>query len=158
MKQIELSITDWAELVKTGAQIPVTTVLNGISMEPTIRGGRDPVTVVPLAAPLQRGDIVLFQRKDGAYVIHRVYSIKEDGWVQTWGDNCRHPDEPISESTVLGMVQCVNKKGKQILLNTQEQREKGIRWLNSPIRRRVWFISRFWRHQAGRIKRKIKGQ
>jgi phage repressor protein C with HTH and peptisase S24 domain len=45
----------------------------GSSMEPFLKGGRDRVTLVPPGArPVRRGDVVLFQRDCGAFVLHRV--------------------------------------------------------------------------------------
>lgn len=155
MKTVEISISDWKELISQGKNIPVTIQLHGTSMEPLIRGWRDSVTIVPVTEELQTGDIVLFQRKDGSYVVHRFYQIKGE-WIQTWGDNCRFPDEPVPAESVLGIVCLVIKNGNTIWLNNDEQRQKGIRWMNSRFRRKMWFFYRFWKDQAGRVLRKLK--
>ena len=153
MKKVNISISDWMELVAQGKKIPVTIQLHGTSMEPLIRGWKDLVTIIPVTEKVQVGDIVLFRRKDGSYVVHRLYQIKGE-WMQTWGDNCRFPDEPVPASSVLGIVCAVVKNGTNVLLNTDEQRKKGIRWMNSKFRKKIWFFYRFWKYQAGRVLRK----
>lgn len=155
MKSVEISISDWLELIAQGKHIPVVIQLQGRSMEPLIRGWKDVVTIIPVTEELQIGDIVLFQRKDGSYVVHRLYQINKD-WVQTWGDNCRFPDAPIPANSILGIVSTMTRNGTNICLRTDEQRKKGIDWMNSRFRKKIWFVYCFWKHQLGRVQRRWK--
>ena len=50
---------------------------NGISMLPTIVGGRDPVTIKKPDGRLKKYDIILYRRKSGQFVLHRI--IGDDG-------------------------------------------------------------------------------
>lgn len=153
-KKQSLSIEQWYEYAKAGVDLPVTTLLHGISMEPLIRYKKDPVTVVPLKRDLIPGDIVLFRRRDGVLVVHRFFRMSSEGTeVQTWGDNCFYPDPPIKKEDVLGLVICVEKDGKKIMLDTEEQRAKGVRWMNGSIKRKIWFTYRRARIFAARCKR-----
>ncbi|MDO4467546.1 MAG: hypothetical protein Q4C49_11185 [Bacillota bacterium] len=133
-----LSVEEWVKLYKNGISVPMTTVLYGTSMEPLIRFKKDKVTIIPVS-DIQKGDIVLFEREDGAYVVHRVYSI-QDNMVQTWGDNCKNKDKPMDISKVLGQVVCVEKNGKKIDLNTDAQREYGITWMHGCFKRDIHFL------------------
>lgn len=143
---IGLTVEQWLELVKRGANIPVTIPILGVSMLPLIRYKIDPVTIVPLRREPTEGDVVLFRRfGDGVMVVHRVFRVMEDR-VQTWGDNCPKPDHPVVREDVLGLVVSVSRNGKTIPLDTEEQRRRGVRWMHSPIRRRLWFA---WRHARG---------
>ena len=138
-KKIQLTVEDWCQLAKEGVAVPITTTLKGFSMEPLIRYMKDPITIIPINRALIPGDVVLFEREDGKLVVHRLYKIiDERKMVQTWGDNCEAPDPPITASRVLGIVVSFEKNGKQILLDSDEQRKRGLKWLESKIRRPAW--------------------
>lgn len=155
-RTVNLSMQEWCGLVKKGVAVPITTLLQGSSMEPLIRYRKDPVTIIPLNRKLQMGDIILFERQDGAFVVHRLYHISDDGQtIQTWGDNCYEPDLPVSVSSVLGLVVSLKRNGKRVSLDTQEQRFYGIRWMNSRWRRPLWFTYRRIRSCIGRAVREI---
>ena len=47
----------------------------GISMLPMLRQGKDTVTLSPIKEPLKKYDIPLYQRDDGAYVLHRITEV-----------------------------------------------------------------------------------
>lgn len=152
-----LQVADWCKLAKQGISIPVTTMLQGSSMEPLIRCRKDPVTIVPVNRELLPGDIVLFEREDGAYVVHRLYRISEEKQlVQTWGDNCCRPDKPVPVSAVLGMAVSFCRNGRVISLTTEEQRSYGIKWMNSRWKRPLWFAYRRCRSVMGRCRKKIR--
>lgn len=143
VKHQSISIQQWYEYAKAGIDIPVKIPLYGSSMEPLIRCKKDIVTVVPLKRELFPGDIVLFERPDGAFVVHRLYQCSLDGcMIQTWGDNCIQPDQEIYKEKVLGIVVCVEKNGRQIKLDTEKQRKRGVRWMHNSIKRKIWFLYR----------------
>lgn len=149
---VSLSMEEWCELAKKGIAVPVTTRLHGRSMEPTIRYMKDPVTIIPVDRELVPGDVVLFERADGVHVVHRLYWISEDKQtVQTWGDNCYSPDVPVEISKVLGIVVSFKKEGQILSLTTDEQRKKGLGWINSRFRRPAWFLYRRVRGFIGKI-------
>lgn len=138
-KKMQLTVEDWCQLAKEGIALPITTTLKGFSMEPLIRYMKDPITIIPVNRTLIPGDVVLFERDDGKLVVHRLYKIFDEGrMVQTWGDNCKAPDQTIPVEQVLGIVISFKKNGKQILLDCDEQRERGLGWLESKIRRPAW--------------------
>ena len=152
---IGLTVEQWLELVKRGADIPVTIPILGTSMLPLIRYKIDPATIVPLRREPKEGDVVLFRRfKDGVTVVHRVFRVMEDR-VQTWGDNCPKPDHPVSRADVLGLVVSVRRSGRVIPLDTERQRRRGVRWMHSPVRRRLWFAWRRARGGLGNLIRRI---
>lgn len=152
---VDLSVEQWLELAKRGVGVPVTIPIMGTSMMPVIRYKVDPTTIVPMSREPMEGDIVLFRRYgDGIVVLHRVYRILGDK-VQTWGDNSPKPDHPISREDVLGLAVSVCRNGRTILLDTEKQRRWGIKWMHSPIRRRLWFAWSSLRWLPGKLIRKI---
>ena len=60
-----LPIETWNALGLEGNMLPVKITLDGDSMRPLIRRGKDPVTIIPVNRPLKKGDIVKWN-KDGA--------------------------------------------------------------------------------------------
>ena len=48
-------------------------VISGSSMTPFLVHGRDTVFLSKPVFPLKRGDMVLYRRDTGAYILHQVY-------------------------------------------------------------------------------------
>ena len=123
----------WCKLAREGAAPPVTICLEGDSMRPLIRRGRDPVTIIPINRPLQKGDVVLF-RLGERYIVHRVWQMK-DGMVRTFGDNCWNPEPWFPEEQVLGLVVRFVRAGRTFRLDTPAARAWGQVWMTiHPVR------------------------
>ena len=76
---------------------------HGVSMLPTIREGRDTVS---LSSPegIKRGDIVLYTRQaDGAPILHRVVRATENGF-DIRGDNQIMPEKDVRSQNVIAVV------------------------------------------------------
>lgn len=83
----------------------------GTSMLPLIRQGRDSVTLAKPSAPLEKGDIALYLRDGGQYVLHRV--IGTDGGCYTMcGDNQTAPEKGIEPRQIIGRVVKINRGGR----------------------------------------------
>ncbi len=90
---------------------PVPLVISGGSMTPFLVHGRDTVYLSKVKKPLQRGDMVLYRRDSGSYILHRVYRVEENtctmvGDAQTWLEQGIRPDQ------ILAVVTAVRRKGK----------------------------------------------
>ena len=59
--------------------------VTGTSMTPYLRNGKDSVLLCP-AKNLKKGDIILYRRPSGRYVLHRIIRIREDYFL-CCGDN-----------------------------------------------------------------------
>lgn len=148
-----IPMEQWCALARDHAAPPVTICLEGDSMRPLIRRGRDPVTIIPLSRPLKRGDVVLF-RLGERYIVHRVWRLRE-GLVRTFGDNCWYPDPWFPAEQVLGQVVKYSRSGRVHRLDTPGARAWGRMWMA------VWpgrLLYRRARGLAARIvKRILKG-
>lgn len=93
---------------KDGAVIPVA----GNSMEPFLKNGRDQVYLVKPEqnTQYQPGDIVLFQRKNGQYVLHRI-AMASDTLLMIRGDN-QLTAEPVGIQRVRARVIRARRNGK----------------------------------------------
>ena len=97
------------KLIADGAAVPL--VVSGNSMEPFLRDGRDSVILSACRASApRRGDIFLFERNDGAYVVHRVHSTDgENVWFV--GDAQSFIEGPIPRARLLAEVRTVTRRG-----------------------------------------------
>ena len=149
-KTRSIPMEQWCALAREGAAPPVTICLEGDSMRPLIRRGKDPVTIVPLRRELMKGDVVLF-RLGERYVVHRVWQLKE-GLVRTFGDNCWNPEPWFPEEQVLGQVVRYARGGRTHRLDTPAARAWGRMWMAiHPIR----LCYKRLRSLAGRCYRKV---
>ena len=126
-KTRSIPMEQWCDMAREGAAPPVTICLEGESMRPLIRRGKDPVTIVPLTRLPMKGDVVLF-RLGERYIVHRVWQLK-NGMVRTFGDNCWNPEPWFPENQVLGQVVRFSRGGRTFRLDTPSARAWGRVWM-----------------------------
>ena len=68
---------DFERLFEGGGIVPLR--VTGTSMLPLLHPGRSVVWLEGIKEPPKRGDILLFRRNDGAFVLHRVRKILDGG-------------------------------------------------------------------------------
>ena len=88
----------------------------GDSMRPLFKGGRDNVIIKPITAPLKKGDVPLYKKDDGKYVLHRIVRIK-NGFYYVRGDN-RAFSYKITDKNLVGILTGYYKKGKYVDVNS----------------------------------------
>ena len=89
--------------------LPLT--ITGGSMCPFLIGGRDTVYLSRLTRPVHRGDAVLYRRRNGSYVFHRVYRVSEDG-ITMLGDAQTVPEPGIQPEQIIAIMTRAERKGK----------------------------------------------
>ncbi len=118
-------------------QIPIT----GTSMNPLLYQNRDFVKIVKPDLPLKIGDIPLYRRNDGAFVLHRVVGIKENGEYIMCGDNQFILEYGITDKNIIGIAKILVIDGQEIDVDTNTEylkhKEKYLKNLNTryPARR-----------------------
>lgn len=85
--------------------------ISGGSMTPFLVGGRDTVFLSRMERPLRRGDMVLYRRTGGAYVLHRIQRIEEDTLTMV-GDAQTVLEPGVRREQVIAVVTRVERKGK----------------------------------------------
>lgn len=126
-------------------------VVTGVSMKPMLTEGRDTVILMPITADPVAGDIVLYRRDNGKFVLHRIIRITPEGYLIS-GDN-QYKLEEVSRQQMLAVVSAFVRKGRSHTL-----REPGYR-----LYRWAW-VKLFWlrkpyiklRRKLGRIYHKLK--
>ena len=89
----------------------VPLVISGSSMTPFLVHGRDTVYLSKITRPLKKGDMILYRRTGGAYILHRIQAVEGDCY--TLVGDAQHILEPgIRREQVLALVTAVRRKGK----------------------------------------------
>lgn len=91
----------------------VSTVVSGASMTPFLSGGRDYVYLEAPSRKLKKGDIVLFVRDDGRYILHRIRYIRKDGYYMV-GDRQTVTEGPVQKKQIKALVTGAKRKGKEL--------------------------------------------
>lgn len=86
-------------------------VVTGNSMYPMLAHRRDSVTLVPVTAPLRRGDLILYRRENGQYILHRIITKPKEGSFLCSGDN-QWVREPVTQGQVMALVEGFVRKGR----------------------------------------------
>lgn len=99
------------EVIQQGNKAIFT--ISGNSMCPWIIDRRDQV-LISGSKHLRLGDIILYQNRQGNYILHRIIKIEAAGY-RTMGDSCVTADEDLTTpSEVIGVVQKIYRNGKEI--------------------------------------------
>ena len=129
----------------------VRLTVSGCSMHPMLRSRRDTV-VLREDADLRKGDLILFRREDGSFVLHRIVRVKNaDQWI-VCGDNQYEP-EIVERDQVLAKMTEFIRGGKTFRAEHPGYKAYVAIWVwLFPVRRPLLAMRRF----CGRIVRKMK--
>ena len=120
----------------------------GTSMLPLIREGRDSVVLSALKEP-RVGDIVLYRRDNGQYILHRIIG-KEGSTFTLCGDSQTKPEADIGESQMIARVVAMTVNGHTFSCDSEKYRKWVRKWLRMPYRR-LCLLSH-------RVKKKLKAR
>ena len=136
------------EILSSGGDVVLT--VTGHSMEPMLH---DRVSRVRLTAPrtLKRGDLPLYRRADGTYVLHRITAVDADS-VTCCGDAQWILERGIPRASILAVTEAFDRHSGRWV--SADSALYGAYW-------RVWLALRPLRHLAvggmRRIKRLLSG-
>lgn len=102
---------DLLGLLDQAEQVPL--VISGSSMFPFLHHRRDTVFLSRAAAPLKVGDMILYRRLSGQYVLHRIVRVGQ-GTYDLLGDRQTVIEPGIRESQVLALVTAVCRDGASL--------------------------------------------
>lgn len=129
----------------------VTFSPRGISMLPMLRQGRDTVTLVPIDRKLEKYDIPLYRRDNGAFILHRI--VKTGDTFTCIGDNQFELECGIRPDQMIGVVESFTRDGRIVNVTDMGYRVycRFWHWLR-PLRRIFVRAKRL----AGRVLRKMQ--
>ena len=97
-------------MIEAGKTVKLT--VTGFSMYPLVSSRRDAVLLAK-ADTISVGDVPLFQRSDGSFVLHRIVA-KKDGAFATMGDYETKKEYPVTEQQILAKAIGFYRKGTYI--------------------------------------------
>jgi hypothetical protein len=123
----------------------VTFTITGKSMAPTLRHGRDQVTVKKPSGPLRKGDLPLFRRDSGQYVLHRVVGCRDGKYIMC-GDGQTRCEPGVTDGNILAVAVGIIRGGKKISARAPGYRLWVALWIGlMPVRRYLLRIIRLCR-------------
>ena len=96
-------------VMEAGAAAPL--VISGYSMSPFLVHGRDTVYLTPPPETLKKGDMILYRRDSGMYVLHRICAVEGNTFTLI-GDGQQEKEQGIRKDQILALVTAVRRKGK----------------------------------------------
>lgn len=124
--------------------------VTGCSMYPMLYGRRDSVTLIPTQGKHKKGDVILYRRESGQYVLHRIIKVTETKYICS-GDN-QVMREPVTQAQVIAVVDGFTHRGKPYCMQSKGYRLYTWIWVEwFPLRKYYLFV----RKQAGRFYRSI---
>ncbi len=119
------AIQSIAEVLKERGQYIGPTA--GVSMLPMLKNRRDTIVVNAKTERLKPLDVALYRRGE-AYILHRVLSVTERGYIIR-GDNC-YEDEIVPEEAVIGVLTEFFRKDKHYVCTD----EKYLRYVRKRLK------------------------
>lgn len=132
--------------------LPIT----GTSMNPLLYQGRDYVEIEKPELPLAVGDIPLYRRKNGDFVLHRVVKIKENGEYVMCGDNQFLLEKGVTDFDIIGVVKKITRDGREFSVDSDSwyisYKTKYVKNINTryPVRRLRYFLHKKLKSENGK--------
>lgn len=131
----EALMTQLPELLEAAPSVPL--VISGNSMSPFLVHGRDSVYLSRVDSPLKKGDMILYRRDNGAYILHRICRAEGDRY-DLVGDAQVLIERGIRADQVIARVTAVRRKGKLLKRGSFWWEFFEKIWLNLvPLRRQI---------------------
>lgn len=122
------------EALANGQTVELT--VRGVSMEPFLINGRDSVFLTsPEGRQFRTGDLVMFQRTDGSFAMHRICRVNADGTFDIVGDNQIACDRQIRQAQIVAFVPRATRNGKNVDCEKGFWRRTMIAYMRLRLRR-----------------------
>jgi hypothetical protein len=148
-KQILMHLDEIMPLVKESLSVgqSIRIFPYGTSMLPMLREGVDSVVLSTIQEP-KKYDVILYQRRNGQYVLHRLVGVGEK--YTFLGDNQFALEHGIDRDQMIAYVSSFYRG----------DREVSVKKASYKLYCRLWYGSRgirsFWRRGIGWMRRKFK--
>ena len=119
---IQFSMADLEPLIREVIDKGSTFTMmpRGTSMLPLIRQGKDSVILSPLKEETLPGDVVLYKRDNGQFVLHRVMMAK-NGVYTMCGDNQVVFEKGIENRHLIAVASGIIRDGEEITFSENEK-------------------------------------
>lgn len=137
-KRSKVSLDEFSSMILPMLEknIDVTITATGDSMYPLWKHKRDRVVLTNCNKfNLKRGDIPLYKRSSGQYVMHRIIRVNNDSY-DMCGDAQWHIEYNLPKENIIAVVKSFTRKGKEYSCNNFLFRVYSIIWMGLlPLRR-----------------------
>lgn len=124
------------DIVSQGNEVRLN--VRGLSMMPFLFDGRDSVIISYIDSELKKGDIVIYQRLDGTFIMHRICRTdRKNKQYYLVGDAQSTVEGPIGKAQIFGRITKVCRNGKWIS-------QKNPVWF---FYKKIWMIFRPFRQK-----------
>lgn len=120
----------YAEYLDKYGSLTYTNV--GVSMLPLLRQGRD-LFIVRKKEASERcaaGDVVLYHRPPGSFILHRIVEVRPDDYVLL-GDNCINREYGIRDEDILGVMTGYVRGGREHSIAEKGYRIYSYIWMHT---------------------------
>lgn len=129
------------DLINQGETVPI--LISGFSMRPFLMHNRDTILVIKPSFPLKKGDVVLYQRLNGKYILHRIIKVNSDNTYNITGDAQSIIETGVRQSQIVGVVTKIYRKNKWITPKSPTWIFYSRVWVHTvPLRRYIFSIRR----------------
>lgn len=144
-----------AQCVESGSEVILT--VTGNSMRPFLVDKRDQVVLIKAnTEALQEGDVPLYQRRNGKYVLHRMVK-RENGSYTMLGDAQVDLEKGIMPDQIIAVAKAFIRKGKRYECDSKKYRRYVNFWKAMlPLRKFYFFAKRVYFAVLRRVKKVIK--
>ena len=129
------------EVVREGGEFRLFP--RGTSMLPLLREGRDSVVLVA-PGTLEKRDICLYRRENGAYVLHRLIKWDQEGRPVFCGDNQTALEYGVARDSVVAVVHACYRDDKRREVTDLRYRLYAFFHCVMPLRRLRFLPRRTW--------------
>ncbi|MBR6609550.1 MAG: S24/S26 family peptidase [Oscillospiraceae bacterium] len=107
----DVLLEEYRQLLQDESIQVLPLVISGNSMSPFLVHGRDTIYLSRLDRPVKKGDVLLYKRDSGAYILHRVYKVEENGFTMV-GDAQAALEKGIRTDQIIAVMTSALRKGK----------------------------------------------
>lgn len=154
MKKVQIPMEELMPLLQLQMDTAGSAYLSvtGYSMLPMLHHGKDTVILEPIKESPAKGDLMLYRRRNGAYILHRILKKKPEHYV-CCGDN-QFKKEIVEPDQMLAVVTGFTRNGKQYTSASKGYRRyvklwvalHPVRWIYLGPRRFVGWCNAKVRH------------
>jgi len=133
------------ELISSRSDIEIT--VTGNSMRPMLRHLRDSVVLTGCDPDkLKKGDLPLYKREDGSYVLHRIVKVNESTF-DMCGDRQSEIEVGVPKQNVIAVTKGFTRRGRNFSCENALYKAYVSLWcLVLPIRRKIFSLwAKIWK-------------
>ena len=146
MKQVAIPMEELMPILQLQMDTSGSALLTvtGWSMLPMLHNRKDTVTICPVTGSCKATDVILYQRDNGQYVLHRIVKVGET--YTCIGDNQYQYETGVRHDQMIGLVTGFYR----------DQEYHSATELSHRVYRFLWHHSRWLRPRVQAVKSKIR--